>query len=76
MSDHSDIWKYAPSIPLAVIAAAVFIALTGIHGYQLFRTKTWYFIAFWIGGVCECVGYLTVSASDIEIVRAHADHDD
>ncbi|KAI5364497.1 Putative RTA-like protein [Septoria linicola] len=57
MSDHSDIWKYNPSIPLAGLATAIFNILTGIHGYQLFRTKTWYFIAFWAGGVCECVGY-------------------
>ncbi|CAI7592830.1 unnamed protein product [Penicillium glandicola] len=50
-------YDYIPSIP----AAAVFIALFGIttilHCWQMFRGRSWFFIAFICGGIFEIVGY-------------------
>lgn len=59
MANGQNPWKYEPNVGLATIVCIIFIFLTTLHGYQLLRTKTWYFIAFWIGGVLECIGYLT-----------------
>lgn len=55
---EDDHYKYPPSTTLAILTTAVFALLTGLHGYQLLRTKTWYFIAFWVGGMMEVVGYI------------------
>ncbi|KAJ5947827.1 hypothetical protein N7466_000842 [Penicillium verhagenii] len=51
-------WNYAPSIPAAVIFMLLFMALTGLHSWKLFTTKTWFCIAFTIGGFFEIIGYI------------------
>lgn len=51
--DDGDYYNgYTPSIAAASVFAALFGILTLLHGYQLFRTKTWYFLAFFAGGIC------------------------
>lgn len=46
-------YRYDPSVPAAVIFVVIFAATTFLHTYQLFRTRTWYFIPFLIGGYCK-----------------------
>lgn len=57
MSDNSDsdrdYYHYDPALE----AAAIFVAAYGItmliHSVQLAQKRTWYFIPFFIGGLCE-----------------------
>ena len=44
------LYRYDPSMAAAVIFIILFLLVTGLHTYQLFRTKTWFFSCFVIGG--------------------------
>jgi hypothetical protein len=46
------LWKYVPSIAAAVILALIFLVMTGLISYRMFKTKTWFCIPFAIGGFC------------------------
>lgn len=50
--DDFEFYHYDPSIAAAVIFLLLFLVMTVVHTYQMFRTKTWYFIPFVIGGFC------------------------
>ncbi|KXH36166.1 RTM1 protein [Colletotrichum nymphaeae SA-01] len=50
-------YRFEPSTAAAVFFCVVFVLTTGLHIFQLIRTKTWYMTAFVIGGLCEVVGY-------------------
>jgi hypothetical protein len=56
-SSNSDfdfkLYRYTPSLPAAVVAAAVFFTLTCLHFWRLTRTRAFYFIAFSVGGACK-----------------------
>jgi hypothetical protein len=52
MSDQHNIYGYNPSLPAAIIFIILFSASTAHHGYQLTKSRCWYFIPFVIGGVC------------------------
>lgn len=56
MSDsHFANWtpyKYDPSGAAAGIFMVLFLLSTFLHAYQLFRTRTWFFIPLLIGGIC------------------------
>ena len=45
-------WYYTPSLPAAVVFMLIFMGLTGLHSWKLFTTKTWFCIAFTLGGLC------------------------
>ena len=47
-------YEYLPSKAAAIIACLIFIIITILHTWQLFRTRTWFFIPFVIGGLCQC----------------------
>lgn len=47
-----EYYRYDPSLAAAAIFVALFLLVTGLHLYQLLRTRTWYFIPFVIGGCC------------------------
>src|SRR3569833_2571152 len=50
-------YRYDPSLGAAVAFLILFALTTCAHGVQLFRTKTWYFIPFVVGGLSETIGY-------------------
>ncbi|KAI9696862.1 MAG: hypothetical protein M1820_008016 [Bogoriella megaspora] len=52
------IWKYIPSLPLAVTFAILFLLTTLVHGYKIFKTKTWFCLPFVLGGILEVIGYI------------------
>lgn len=52
-TDAVNPYDYTPSAPAAGIAATAFMLFTALHTYQLFRTRTWFFIPFIIGGYCK-----------------------
>jgi hypothetical protein len=55
--DHIDfqLYRYAPSVAAAVIFIVLFVLTTVYHLYQLIKYRSWYFIAFVVGGICECL---------------------
>ncbi|PYI05695.1 RTA1 like protein [Aspergillus sclerotiicarbonarius CBS 121057] len=60
-SDATGGWvayQYNPSMPAAVIFAALFMIGTLLHTYRMIRTRTWFLIPLVIGGYFEAVGYI------------------
>ncbi|KAK5020284.1 hypothetical protein LTR16_001809 [Cryomyces antarcticus] len=51
-------YHYTPSLPAAALFVVLFALATGLHAYQMFRTRTWFMIAFCIGGLLELIGYI------------------
>jgi len=45
-------WTYVPSMPAAVIFMLIFLFMTALHCWKMFKTKTWFCIAFTLGGLC------------------------
>lgn len=43
------LWKYRPSLPLAITSIVLFTILTIAHGYRTYRTKAWFCIWFGLG---------------------------
>jgi hypothetical protein len=59
------LYRYDPSMAAAVIFIFLFLSVTGLHTYQLIRTKTWFFSCFVIGGFSKsipdwhtCISYM------------------
>lgn len=47
------LWHYLPSIAAAAIFAVIFAILTIALLWRMCKTRTWYFTAFIIGGLCK-----------------------
>ncbi|KAL3472567.1 RTA1 like protein [Aspergillus californicus] len=58
-----DFYHYTPSIPAAVIFIILFTITTTYHLYQLVKNKSWYFIAFVLGGIFQIIGYAARTAA-------------
>jgi RTA1 like protein len=52
------LYRYVPSLPVAVTVAAIFGILTLAHLYRMYRWRSWFCIPFIIGGIFETVGYI------------------
>lgn len=52
-------FHYYPSKAAAIVMVVLFALSTAMHIFQLFRKRTWYFIPFVIGGLCE-LSYLPI----------------
>ncbi|PYI07313.1 RTA1 like protein [Aspergillus sclerotiicarbonarius CBS 121057] len=63
MSKYMGTYNYEPSYPAAIVFAVFFGITTLAHGIQLFWTKTWFFVAFFIGGLFEVIGYISRAIS-------------
>lgn len=50
-------YHYDPSLAAAAVILVLFAISTLVHLFQLIRFRTWYFIPFVIGGICETIGY-------------------
>ncbi|KAH6989376.1 RTA1 like protein-domain-containing protein [Ilyonectria sp. MPI-CAGE-AT-0026] len=51
-------YKYDPSLAAAVIFILGFSVSSLMHVYQIWKTKTWFFIPFLIGSLFETVGFI------------------
>lgn len=51
------LYRYTPSLPAAVVFAAIFAVLSALHTWQLARHRAYYFTAFTVGGYFQLVGY-------------------
>ena len=47
-----ELYKYTPSLAAAVLFIVLFALTTSLHSYQMFRTRTWFYIPFLLGGLC------------------------
>jgi hypothetical protein len=45
-------YRYNPSMGGAVLFTLLFMGTTFYHIFQMFKTRTWFFIPFVIGGLC------------------------
>lgn len=50
-------YHYDPSLVAAAIFLSLFAISTLVHIFQLSKFRTWYFIPFVLGGICETIGY-------------------
>jgi len=48
-----ELYHYTPSLPAAVAATTIFAILTGLHIWRISRHRSFYFIAFTVGGARE-----------------------
>ncbi|KAH8683671.1 RTA1 like protein-domain-containing protein [Ilyonectria robusta] len=66
MAGAPEKYQYDPSLAAAALFAALFGISTAGHLFQLIQTRTWYFIAFFLGSLFEVVGYAAraVNASE------------
>lgn len=46
------LYRYTPSFAAAIVFIILFICTTALHGYQILRTRLWYFTPMFIGGCC------------------------
>ncbi|KAH6892907.1 RTA1 like protein-domain-containing protein [Thelonectria olida] len=46
------LYRYTPSLPVAIVATIIFGILTCLHTWRLRRACAWYFIPFTVGGLC------------------------
>ncbi|KAL1630699.1 hypothetical protein SLS54_000570 [Diplodia seriata] len=60
------LYNYSPSLPAAIIFVIAFALTTSFHAFQLIKHKTWYMLAFLIGGFFEVIGYIGRSAGATE----------
>ncbi|KAJ3464881.1 hypothetical protein MRS44_009667 [Fusarium solani] len=51
-------YRFEPSTAAAIIFIMLFTVTTSIHIFQMIKTKTWYMIAFCLGGISEVAGYV------------------
>lgn len=45
------VWHYVPSIAASIVFIILFLAVTGVHFWKLFRTKVRFTLPFAIGGL-------------------------
>ncbi|KAF3355659.1 hypothetical protein VD0004_g9407 [Verticillium dahliae] len=57
------LWHYIPSLPAAIVFAALFGVLTVGHALRMFRHRMWFCLPFVVGGVFEIVGYVGRAAA-------------
>ncbi|ORY06504.1 RTA1 like protein-domain-containing protein [Clohesyomyces aquaticus] len=55
---HFVLYRYHPSLVAAAIFTVLFGLTTFFHVYQTIRLRSWFMIAFIIGGFFETVGYI------------------
>ena len=60
-------YHYDPSLPAAVIFTIVFALTTALHFFQLIRSRTWFFLALAIGGICELCLILSFLLCEVHV---------
>jgi hypothetical protein len=67
------LYRFVPSLPLAIVSIVVFGLLSLAHTYRMFRTRSWFCVPFIIGGIFETIGYTgrAISHSDKETLTPY-----
>ncbi|KAJ5259617.1 hypothetical protein N7478_012598 [Penicillium angulare] len=50
---------YVPSLPAAIVFAALFVVLTALHTWKIISTRQWFGIAIFVGGLFEIIALVT-----------------
>ena len=48
-----ELYRYTPSLAAAIIFIILFVVISVYHLYQVIRMRSWYFLVFVAGGICE-----------------------
>ncbi|KAK3989094.1 RTA1 like protein-domain-containing protein [Cladorrhinum sp. PSN332] len=58
-AEHLDfaLYRYELSLPAAIAAVVVFLVLTLLHVWRIYRHRSFYFTAFTVGGCFQVIGY-------------------
>lgn len=51
------LYNYNPSGVAAIIFVVLFGLTTLVHIFQMIRSRSWFFIPFIIGGICQYISY-------------------
>jgi len=60
MSDNDDVYllyRYNPSIAAAGVASGLFAIVTGVHIFQMWRSRAWFLTPLVLGGLFEVIGF-------------------
>ncbi|KAI9146732.1 Protein RTM1 [Paramyrothecium foliicola] len=52
-----QLWLYLPSVVAAAIFTALFTLVTAFTAWRTFKTRSWFCVAFVVGGLFEVIGY-------------------
>lgn len=64
-----QLYRYHPSTAASVLFIVLFFITTLLHGYQMIRTRTWFMVPFFLGGVAEVIGYIARTINATEAYR-------
>lgn len=53
--DDFYLWSYVPNMPAAIVFAIIFLGLSGIHSWNMWRQRMWFCIPFVVGGYREFI---------------------
>ncbi|KLU85831.1 hypothetical protein MAPG_04851 [Magnaporthiopsis poae ATCC 64411] len=53
-----QLYRYVPDLPAAIASIAIFAILTALHFWRIARHRSYYFLAFAVGGIFEVIGYI------------------
>ncbi|KAI8651839.1 hypothetical protein NCS55_01430500 [Fusarium keratoplasticum] len=65
-SSSGSYYHYEPSLPAAVVFSCLFGSTSLLHLYQLWRTRTWFWTVFLVGGIFETFGYAARAENAVE----------
>ncbi|KAH8586669.1 RTA1 like protein-domain-containing protein [Bisporella sp. PMI_857] len=51
------VWKYVPNIPASIVGIVLWVIISGLLGWRMFKTRTWFCSALIIGCLMEFGGY-------------------
>ncbi|KAF9873058.1 RTM1 protein [Colletotrichum karsti] len=57
------LWKYIPSLPVAVIFCIIFLLTAFAYAYKIWKTRAWFCIPMAIGGYMQFLGYALRAAA-------------
>ncbi|KAF7555352.1 hypothetical protein G7Z17_g2221 [Cylindrodendrum hubeiense] len=53
----NEFYLYHPSLAAAIIFLVIFLVSAAVHGWQIVKSKNWYFIPFLVGCLVEAIGF-------------------
>ncbi|KAJ3546238.1 hypothetical protein NM208_g2103 [Fusarium decemcellulare] len=47
------LWQYVPSLIASIVFTVLYALITAAHGWKMYKTRMWFCLPFFIGGVCS-----------------------
>ena len=47
------LWKYLPSEAASIIFIVLFLAITALHFWRIYKLRSWFCLAFAVGCLCK-----------------------